>query len=138
MNNKNENFFLSKKQYRYIALYLSLKLKEEIFLLAKKKIEAFLQNQKLSKIDFILSNINYNKINLHYLDFITKFFFKKTLIRYKLNLMLALSEADYDNFVIMLKKNSLIGIIFEFLLFLIIFFTIPFWILFHIFLRIFK
>lgn len=138
MNIKNEQFFLTRENCKNIANYLSLKFKEEIYLFAKNKIDLFLKNRNLSQIDVILNSISCNKINLYYLDFITKFFLKKALIRYKLNLILAVSEADYDNFEILIKKNNLIEIIYEFLIFVIVFFTIPFWILFHILLRILK
>jgi hypothetical protein len=137
MKKRNDNFLITSEEYKSFVKYFSLISKKNILYIANKKITIFLIDNNISKIDLFLQNLEKNFINLYYLDFICRFFFKNTIIRYKLNLILALHEADYDNFNIILK-NSLISLIIDLCIFALIAITVPAWILFIIIIRIFK
>lgn len=137
MKKRNDNFLITSEEYKSFVKYFSLISKKNILYIANKKITIFLIDNNISKIDLFLQNLEKNFINLYYLDFICRFFFKNTIIRYKLNLILALHEADYDNFNIILK-NSLISLIIDLCIFALIAITVPVWILFIIIIRIFK
>lgn len=137
MKKKNDDFLITSEEYESIVKYFSLVSKKNILCIANKKIKIFLFDNNISKIDLLLQNLEKNFINLYYLDFISRFFFKSTIIRYKLNLILALHEADYDNFNIILK-NSLITLLIDLCIFALIAITVPVWILFIIIVRILK
>ena len=137
MNKSKDDFLINKEQYKSIVKYFSLVGKNNIFAFANKKIKIFLFSNNITKLDKFFLNLEKNLINLYYLDCISKFFFKKTIIRYKLNLLLALHEADYDNFKIILK-NSFINLLADFFIFVLVGITIPVWILFIIIIRVLK
>ena len=109
MKKRNDNFLITSEEYKSFVKYFSLISKKNILYIANKKITIFLIDNNISKIDLFLQNLEKNFINLYYLDFICRFFFKNTIIRYKLNLILALHEADYDNFNIILKNSYMVG-----------------------------
>lgn len=138
MQNVKNIFQLDYSEYEDLSSYLKLKSKEEIFNILNRKLLLFSKYKDFSALDVFIKKIKKNIINIYYLDFFIKFFFKKSILRYQLNLILALHESDYDNFQIILKNRSIYIVFYELLMFLFVFISFPFWILIIIFLNIFK
>ena len=125
------NFFqISNKEYSYYIKYLDLVPNNELLKIANIKINNLLNKNTPKYLDFFLNNCIHYYYDIFFIDFATKFFFKKSIIRFKLNLILALHEADYENFNLMMNSSTIKKILLDFTRFLIIVFLFPVWLVF--------
>jgi hypothetical protein len=138
MQNVKNIFQLDYSEYERLSSYLKLETKDEIFNILNQKLLLFSKYKNFSRLDVFIKKIKKNIINIYYLDFFIKFFFKKSILRYQLNLILALHESDYDNFQIILKNRSIYIVFYELLMFVFVLISFPFWILIIIFLNTFR
>jgi hypothetical protein len=138
MQNVKNIFQLDYGEYERLSSYLKLEIKEEIFNILNKKLLLFSRYKNFSRLDIFIKKIKKNIINIYYLDFFIKFFFKKSILRYQLNLILALHESDYDNFQIILKNRNIYIVFYELLMFVFVLISFPIWFLIIIFLNIFR
>ena len=138
MQNVKNIFQLDYSEYERLSSYLKLETKEEIFNILNLKLLLFSKYKNFSRLDVFIKKIKKNIINIYYLDFFIKFFFKKSILRYQLNLILALHESDYDNFQIILKNRNIYILFYELLMFVFVLISFPIWLLIIIFLNIFR
>ena len=138
MQNVKNIFQLDYSEYEHLSSYLKLETKEEIFNILNQKLLLFSKYKNFSRLDVFIKKIKKNIINIYYLDFFIKFFFKKSILRYQLNLILALHESDYDNFQIILKNRNIYIVFYELLMFVFVLISFPIWFLIIIFLNIFR
>jgi hypothetical protein len=138
MQNVKNIFQLDYSEYERLSSYLKLETKEEIFNILNQKLLLFSKYKNFSRLDVFIKKIKKNIINIYYLDFFIKFFFKKSILRYQLNLILALHESDYDNFQIILKNRNIYILFYELLMFVFVLISFPIWLLIIIFLNIFR
>lgn len=123
---------LDKIEYENFAKYLSVNYSEEIHNIANNEIEKHAKKHSSSLFDIFENNSEKNFINFFYLDFLSKYFFKNSFFRFKLNLILALNEADYENFNIMRRENSLFSLAKTLIIFVFIGISAPFWLILRI------
>ena len=123
---------LDKIEYENFAKYLSVNYSEKIHNIANNEIEKYAKKHSLSLFDIFENNSEKNFINFFYLDFLSKYFFKNSFFRFKLNLILALNEADYENFNIMRRENSLFSLAKSLIIFVLIVISAPFWLILRI------
>jgi len=138
MQNVKNIFQLDYSEYERLSSYLKLETKDEIFNILNQKLLLFSKYKNFSRLDVFIKKIKKNIINIYYLDFFIKFFFKKSILRYQLNLILALHESDYDNFQIILKNRNIYIVFYELLMFVFVLISFPIWFLIIIFLNIFR
>jgi hypothetical protein len=138
MQNVKNIFQLDYSEYQFLSSYLKLKSKKEIFNILNQKLILLSEYRKFNRIDIFIKKIKKNIINIYYLDFVIKFFFKKSILRHQLNLILALHESDYDNFQFILKNRSIYIVFYEILIFIFISISFPAWLLIIIFINIFR
>jgi hypothetical protein len=138
MQNVKNIFQLDYSEYERLSSYLKLETKEEIFNILNQKLLLFSKYKNFSRLDVFIKKIKKNIINIYYLDFFIKFFFKKSVLRYQLNLILAIHESDYDNFQIILKNRNIYILFYELLMFVFVLISFPIWFLIIIFLNIFR
>ncbi|MDA9710339.1 hypothetical protein N9U27_02210 [Candidatus Pelagibacter sp.] len=125
----NKNFEISNQEYLFYIKYFNLIQNNKILDIANIKLNNYSRNNSSKFLDFYLNFCIKYYFDIFYLDFLTKFLFKKSIIRFKLNLILALHEADYDNFQLMISSSNYTRIILDILKFTIILFTFPIWII---------
>jgi hypothetical protein len=138
MQNVKNIFQLDYSEYERLSSYLKLETKDEIFNILNQKLLLFSKYKNFTRLDVFIKKIKKNIINIYYLDFFIKFFFKKSILRYQLNLILALHESDYDNFQIILKNRNIYIVFYELLMFVFVLISFPIWFLIIIFLNIFR
>ena len=125
----SKNFLISKKEYSTYVKYFSFLEKDSILDFINQKLENHLKKKSISKIDIVFKNSTDCYLNIFYLDFLSKFFFKKSLIRFKLNLVIASHEADYENFNKVINETKLLNFFFDIPKFLFVIITSPLWLL---------
>ena len=123
---------LDKIEYKNFAKYLSVNYSEKIHNITNNEIKKYSKKHSLSLFDIFENNSEKNFINFFYLDFLSKYFFKNSFFRFKLNLILALNEADYENFNIMRRENSLFSLAKSLIIFVLIGISAPFWLILRI------
>jgi len=138
MQNVKNIFQLDYSEYERLSSYLKLETKDEIFNILNQKLLLFSKYKNFTRLDVFIKKIKKNIINIYYLDFFIKFFFKKSILRYQLNLILAIHESDYDNFQIILKNRNIYIVFYELLMFVFVLISFPIWFLIIIFLNIFR
>ena len=126
----SKNFLISKKEYSTYVKYFSFIEKDNILNLINLKLEDHLKKSSISKIDILFKNSTNLYLNIFYLDFLSKFFFKKSLVRFKLNLIIASHEADYENFNKIINNTKLLNFFFDIPKFIFIIITSPVWLFF--------
>ena len=94
----NKDFKISDKEYTFFIKYFNLIENKTLMHNANIRIENYINNNSVKYTDFFLNNCLKYYFDIFYLDFLSKFFFRKSIIRLKLNIVLALQEADYKNF----------------------------------------
>lgn len=119
---------LDKIEYENFIRYLSLNYNKKIHNIANNEIKKY-SKENSSLLFFFETYSEKNFINFFYLDFLTKYFFKNSFFRFKLNLILALNEADYDNFNMMRTENSSLSLLKNFVIFAFIIVSTPFWLI---------
>lgn len=114
------------KDYYLITKYLNLKVDKKIYNLIKNiKI-----TKKLTFLEKIINQNNLSILDIYYIDLLTKFFLKNNKFRFQLNLILALHECNYMEFVKFLETNkNYFSIILDFIIYFFIFMTLPMWII---------
>ncbi len=124
-----KNFEISNQEYLFYIKYFNLIQNKKVLDIANIRLENYLQSNPLKFIDFYLNFCIQYYLDIFFLDFLTKFFFKRSVIRFKLNLILALHEAEYDNFEFMISSSNFTIIILDILKFIFILFTFPIWLI---------
>jgi hypothetical protein len=127
--NYEDKKLLNKEEYKNFVRYLSIEYNNEIHNVANYEIKKYVEKNTSLFFDIIAANSEKFFINFYYLDFLTKYFFKNSLFRFKLNLILALNEADYRNFNIMREKNSYLSLLKNLIMFTFVALTIPIWLI---------
>ena len=122
-----EKKLLNKLEYVNFVKYLSIEYNEEIYDVANYEIKKYFEKNSSILFDLIVLNSEKYFINFFYLNFLNKYFFKNSLFRFKLNLILAINEADFGNFNIMRMKNSYLSLFKNFIIFAFIMLTTPVW-----------
>ena len=125
----NSNFKISNKEYSFYIKYFNLIENKKLLDIANIRIEKYIDNNSLKNTDFFLNSCIKYYFDIFFLDFLSKFFFRKSIIRLKLNLILALQEADYNNFNHMIETSTIKQAIFDTLKYLIISVTFPVWLI---------
>ena len=125
----NSDFKISKKEYSFYIKYFNLIENKKLLDIANIRIEKYINNNSLKNTDFFLNSCIKYYFDIFFLDFLSKFFFRKSIIRLKLNLILALQEADYNNFNHMIETSTIKEAIFDTLKYLIISVTFPTWLI---------
>jgi len=125
----NSDFKISNKEYSFYIKYFNLIENQKLLDIANIRIEKYINNNSLKNTDFFLNSCIRYYFDIFFLDFLSKFFFRKSIIRLKLNLILALQEADYNNFNHMIETSTIKQAIFDTLKYLIISVTFPVWLI---------
>ena len=125
----NKSFKISKKEYLFYIKYFNLIKNEKLLDTANTRIENYVTSNDMKYIDYFLNSCIQSYSDIFFLDFLSKFFFRRSIIRLKLNMILALQEADYDNFNQMIDSANIKIIILDVFKFIIIMFTFPIWLL---------
>lgn len=127
-----KNIFITKNEYSLYSKYFSLIEQEKILELTNRKIENYIKKNKLTKFDYYFKSIELKYIDFFFLDFLSKFFFKKSIIRFQLNIILAIHESEYSNFKKMINKSNIFEVIIDFINLFWIVPLSPFWLLYII------
>ena len=125
----NKSFNISNQEYLFYIKYLNLIENKKLLQAANIRIENYLNYNPIRYTDFFLNSCLKHYFDIFFLDFISKFFFRRSIIRLKLNMILALQEAEYDNFNHMIDSSNIKVIILDILRFSIILPTFPIWLL---------
>ncbi len=125
----NKSFNISNQEYLFYIKYLNLIENKKLMQAANIRIENYLNYNPIRYTDFFLNSCLKHYFDIFFLDFISKFFFRRSIIRLKLNMILALQEAEYDNFNHMIDSSNIKVIILDILRFSIILPTFPIWLL---------
>ena len=128
-----KSFKISKKEYLFYIKYFNLIKNEKLLDTANTRIENYVTSNDMKYIDYFLNSCIQNYSDIFFLDFLSKFFFRRSIIRLKLNMILALQEADYDNFNRMIDSTNMKIIILDLFKFIIILLTFPIWLLYKFF-----
>ena len=124
-----QDFKISDKEYTFLVKYFNLIENKKLLNAANIRIENYINNNSVKYTDFFLNNCLKYYLDIFFLDFLSKFFFRKSIIRLKLNMVLALQEADYDNFNHMIETINFKVTILDILKYTIILVTFPVWLL---------
>ena len=125
----NKDFKISDKEYTFFIKYFNLIENKTLMHNANIRIENYINNNSVKYTDFFLNNCLKYYFDIFYLDFLSKFFFRKSVIRLKLNIVLALQEADYKNFNHMIETSNINVVFLDTLKYSIISATFPIWLL---------
>ena len=94
----NKSFKISDQEYQLYIKYFNLIKNEKLLHSANTRIENYVNSNTMKYMDYFLNSCLQSYFDIFFLDFLSKFFFRRSIIRLKLNMILALQEADYDNF----------------------------------------
>ena len=125
----NKDFKISDKKYSFFIKYFNLIENKTLMHNANIRIENYINNNSVKYTDFFLNNCLKYYFDIFYLDFLSKFFFRKSIIRLKLNIVLALQETDYKNFNHMIETSNINVVFLDTLKYSIISATFPIWLL---------
>ncbi len=123
----NKSFKISNKEYSFYIKYFNLIENKELLHSANIRIENYINFNPMKYSDFFLNNCILHYLDIFFLDFLSKFFFRRSIIRLKLNMILAIQEAEYNNFNHMIDSSNLKVIILDLLKFSLVLFTFPIW-----------
>ena len=129
----NKSFKISDQEYQLYIKYFNLIKNEKLLRSANTRIENYVNSNTMKYMDYFLNSCLQSYFDIFFLDFLSKFFFRRSIIRLKLNMILALQEADYDNFNQMINSANIKIIILDIFKFVIILLTFPFWLLYKFF-----
>ena len=129
----NKSFKISDQEYQLYIKYFNLIKNEKLLHSANTRIDNYVNSNTMKYMDYFLNNCLQNYFDVFFLDFLSKFFFQRSIIRLKLNMILALQEADYDNFNQMINSANIKIIILDIFKFIIILLTSPFWLIYKFF-----
>jgi len=125
----NNDFKISNKEYSFYIKYLNLIENKKLLDIANIRIEKYINNNSLENTDIFLNSCIKNYFDIFFLDFLSKFFFPKSIVRLKLNLILALQEADYNNFDHIIETTTIKEVILDAFKYIIISVTFPVWLI---------
>ena len=125
----NKDFKISDKEYSFLIRYFNLIENKTLLHTANVRIENYLNTNSVKYTDFFLNNCLKYYFDIFFLDFLSKFFFRKSIIKLKLNIVLALQEADYENFNHIIETSNIKEAILDFFKYTIILVTFPVWLL---------
>ena len=125
----NKDFKISSKEYFFYVRYLNLIENQKLLNTANIKLENYLNNNSVKYTDFFLNSCIRHYFDIFFLDFLSKFFFQRSIIRLKLNIVLALQEAEYDNFNHMINNTNFKLVMLDMLRYIIVSITFPLWLL---------
>ena len=125
----NNDFKISNKEYSFYIKYLSLIENKKLLDIANIRIEKYINNNSLKNTDIFLNSCIKYYFDIFFLDFLSKFFFPKSIIRLKLNLILALQEADYNNFNHIIETTTIKEALLDVFKYIIISVTFPVWLI---------
>ena len=129
----NKVFTITATEYSKYVKYFSLMDNSQLLEIANFKVKNYLKDNSISNIDLFLESCNCYYYDIFYLDFFSKFFFfKKSFIRFKFNLIVALHESDYENFNNMVNNSTITKILLDILKFVFIFITSPLWLIYKL------
>ncbi len=123
----NKSFKISNKEYSFYVKYFNLIENEELLHSANIRIENYINFNSVKYSDFFLNSCILHYFDIFFLDFLSKFFFRRSIIRLKLNMILAIQEAEYNNFNHMIDSSNLKVIILDLFKFSLILLTFPIW-----------
>ena len=126
MNNK---FIISSEQYLKYVKYFSLLENNELLQIANIKVENYLNENLITNTDKFLEKCAHRCFDIYYIDLLSKFIFKKSLARFKLNLIIALHESDFENFNYIIDNSNLTKSFYDIFKFTFVLLTSPFWLL---------
>ena len=124
-----KDFKISDQEYSFLIKYFNLIENKTLLHTANIRIENYVSNNSVKYTDFFLNNCLKYYIDIFYLDFLSKFFFRKSITRLKLNLVLALQEADYNNFDHIIETTTIKEVILDAFKYIIISVTFPVWLI---------
>ena len=125
----NNDFKISNKEYTFYIKYFNLIENKKLLDIANIRIEKYINNNSLENTDIFLNSCIKNYFDIFFLDFLSKFFFPKSIVRLKLNLILALQEADYNNFDHIIETTTIKEVILDAFKYIIISVTFPVWLI---------
>ena len=125
----NNDFKISNKEYTFYIKYFNLIENKKLLDIANTRIEKYINNNSLKNTDIFLNSCIKHYFDLFFLDFLSKFFFQQSIIRLKLNLILALQEADYNNFNHIIESSTIKEAVLDTLKYIIISVTFPVWLI---------
>ena len=129
----NKSFKISDQEYQLYIKYLNLIKNEKLLHSANTRIENYVNSNTMKYMDYFLNSCLQSYFDIFFLDFLSKFFFRRSIIRLKLNMILALQEADYDNFNKMINSANIKIIILDIFKFIIVLLTFPIWLVYKFF-----
>ena len=129
----NKSFKISNQEYLFYIKYFNLIKNEKLLHAANTRIENYVNSNTMKYIDYFLNSCIQNYFDVFFLDFLSNFFFRRSIIRLKLNMILALQEADYNNFNQMIDSANIKVIILDIFKFIVILLTFPIWLLYKFF-----
>ena len=125
----NKIFTISNEKYLKYVKYFSLMEKDKLLQIANIKVENYLKYNFVTNTDIFLEKCTQNYLDIYYIDLLSKFIFKKSIARFKLNLIIALHESDFKNFNYMIDNSNLIKSFYDMLIFSFVLITSPLWLL---------
>ena len=125
----NKIFAISDKKYLKYVKYFSLMENDKLLQIANIKVENYLKDNFITNTDIFLEKCTQKYLDIYYIDLLSKFIFKKSLARFKLNLIIALHESDFENFNYMIVNSNLIKSFYDILIFSFVLITSPLWLL---------
>ena len=125
----NKIFAISNEKYLKYVKYFSLMEKDKLLQIANIKVENYLKYNFVTNTDIFLEKCTQNYLDIYYIDLLSKFIFKKSLARFKLNLIIALHESDFENFNYIINNSNLIKSFYDILIFSFVLITSPLWLL---------
>ena len=125
----NKIFTISNENYLKYVKYFSLMENDKLLQIANIKVENYLKDNFITNTDIFLEECTQKYFDIYYIDLLSKFIFKKSLARFKLNLIIALHESDFKNFNYMIDNSNLIKSFYDILIFSFVLITSPLWLL---------
>ena len=102
---------------------------DKLLQIANIKVKNYLKYNFVTNTDIFLEKCTQNYLDIYYIDLLSKFIFKKSLARFKLNLIIALHESDFENFNYIINNSNLIKSFYDILIFSFVLITSPLWLL---------
>jgi len=125
----NKIFAISNEKYLKYVKYFSLMENDKLLQIANIKVKNYLKYNFVTNTDIFLEKCTQNYLDIYYIDLLSKFIFKKSLARFKLNLIIALHESDFENFNYIINNSNLIKSFYDILIFSFVLITSPLWLL---------
>ena len=109
--------------------YFYLLENNKLLQIANIKVENYLNENLITITDIFLEKCANRYLDIYYIDLLSKFIFKKSLARFKLNLIIALHESDFENFNYIINNSNLTKSFYDIFKFTFVLLTSPLWLL---------